>query len=825
MIISPPFLPDRAGSSEEAWLDATMAQPASRLASTRAPEGSFPLSLNLGWHNGIHIQAPSSGGAYLPVRAVADGKVVFVHAPTVQNNDVAHPLNYNPFHADTPTAAWTSDGFIVIEHRTEIGAEGNAVTEVVYYSACMHMASIANCPRTRAPWAIGDVVYRKEELGAPGQIYGHDGQIHFEICCDEANLRRLTRRGPDWVDPLDPPPPTADGRSDSVFGSVYVYLPAGTTTSTNQPASHLRTVSHAGGGNATGGQPSPHTLRNPQWVQITCEKGVATLTSCDRLGARIGAPRSDSRYDYISGGSASAAVKAAASQSFEYDLYTVCNDRHGALDVATRAASSPSGWYELLRFGRNLGTDPLPANAAHWRKIVTPAGEVWADLNAPGTFKFSDADFLPVMGWNCFDDDPNADLRCDSLHMKTLIRDPDPMNDRRMDRVELAKRLGDAGVREKLRRTICKFPSEWDRTTVEARYGWLETEDFKATDDDATGAQKWDRFVKHARAVTFTDLPKPFQEADWRFHPREFIGLMRKCGWLSEKEFKQLIPLHALRYGSAPHSRALGHLWESIASRNANSLSNPVLRDHRIPLNRMMRKYLVNTPMRQVSFFGNAVQETGWLGALDESGGSSYWYTPWHGRGFLQLTHASNYLAYWAWRGRHLPAALKTALETAQATEQGKPANLRSMTAMQDANFSGLTVEMQRWRAALEASRQSPAAEANLAPTDSAGFYWASLKLAQYADGAHVLERVVVNTVNGQGAKVYYRSPAFWQASAAVNLPASITNTYHRGLNGFDSRCCAYGYAIAVLTEAYFPDERGLLALAFPEGYSPRSVE
>jgi predicted chitinase len=826
MIISPPFLPDRAGSSEEAWLDAAMAQPASRLASTNAPEGSFPLSLKLGWHNGVHIQAPASGGAHLPVRAVADGKVVFVHAPTAPNNDLGHPLNYNPFHADTPTAAWTSDGFVVIEHRTDIGAEGDVATEVVYYSACMHMASIANCPKTAAPWAVGDAVCRKDALGTPGLIYGHEGQVHFEICCDEANLRRLTRRGPDWVDPLAMPPPTANGRVDSIFGSVYIYLPAAAPISTSMPTSQLRVANGSGGAASAGsGHFLPNTLHNPQWVQITCEKGAATLTSYDSSGARIGAPRSDSRYDYIGGAGASAAVKAAASQSFEYDLYAVCNDRHGALNAAPRAASSPSGWYELLRFGRNLGPDPLPANAAHWRKIVTPAGELWADLNAPGTFKFSDADFLPVMGWNCFDDDPNADLRCDSLRMKTLIRDPDPKNEQRMERAELARRLGDASVRTKLRRTICKFPSEWDRTTIEARYGWLETEDFKTADDDAAGAQKWDRFVKHARAVTFADLPKAFLDADWRFHPREFVGLMRKCGWLSEREVKQLIPLHALRFGRAPHSRALGHLWEPIADRNASPRSNPVLRDHRIPLNRMMRKYFINTPMRQVSFFGNAIQETGWLGALDESGGSTYWYTPWHGRGFLQLTHASNYLSYWAWRGRHIPVALKTALETAQATEQGKLANLRSMTAMQDANFSGLTLEMQGWRAALEAPRQPPAAENTLAPTDSAGFYWASLRLAQYADGVHVLERVVVNTINGQGAKVYYRSPAFWQTSAGVNLPASIANTYNHALNGFDSRCCAYGYAIAVLTEEYFPDDRGLLGLAFPEGYLPRSAE
>ena len=184
-----------------------------------------------------------------------------------------------------------------------------------------------------------------------------------------------------------------------------------------------------------------------------------------------------------------------------------------------RATSSPSGWYELSRFGRNIGTDPLPANAAHWRKIPTDVGTVWADLNAPGTRKFSDADFPAFKGWNCFDDDPTPD---------------------------------------------------------------------------------------------------------------------------------------------------------------------------------------------------------------------------------------------------------------------------------------------------------------SLAPSDSAGFYWASLRMAQYADRAHTLERVTVSTVNGQGAKVYYRSPAFWEASTAVNLPGSIGSSYSKSLNGFDSRCCAYGYALAVLTEVQFPNASNVLDLDFPEGYLPR---
>ncbi|MBJ2157372.1 hypothetical protein [Variovorax sp. IB41] len=804
MIISPPFLPDRAGSSEEAWLDAAMAQPASRLASTHAPEGSFPLSLKLGWHNGIHIQAPSSGGAYLPVRAVADGKVVFVHAPTVQNNDVAHPLNYNPFHADTPTAAWTSDGFVVIEHRTEIGAEGTAVTEVVYYSACMHMASIANCPRTRAPWTIGDAVYRKEELGAPGQIYGHDGQVHFEICCDEANLRRLTRRGPDWVDPLDPPPPTADGRSDSVFGSVYVYLPAGTATSVNQPTSHLRTASHAGGGNAAGGQPSPYTLRNPQWVQITCEKGVATLTSCDRLGARIGAPRSDSRYDYISSGSASAAVKAAASQSFEYDLYTVCNDRHGALDVATRAASSPSGWYELLRFGRNLGTDPLPANAAHWRKIVTPAGEVWADLNAPGTFKFSDADFPPVMGWNCFDDDPNADLRCDSLHMKTLIRDPDPQNDRRMDRVELAKRLGDAGVREKLRRTICKFPSEWDRTTVEARYGWLETEDFKTTDDDATGAQKWDRFVKHARAVTFTGLPKPFLDADWRFHPSEFVGLMRRCGWRSKRELAQLIPVNVLRKPGSHRSSAVP-AWEAPNLSRAQAMLTTQATD----LNLALRKFLISTPIRQACFFGNAVQETQWLSDMRESGGRDpTLHAGWYGRGFLQLTNPNgninggdnNYYKYFKFIGIS-PAVPPTVLEN----------GWRDQIAFDTRHAAQSSAAYWIWPGKCEPTARHP----NLPSVGNTN---------KYADDAEndLNQRNSTPTVRN-GIKTWYYNQSFANCAAAVNYPAS-TGQSPPDMNGLIDRSTAFVNALVVLLDVSVFQDAQNQPQGIPENFVRRTL-
>ena len=92
--------------------------------------------------------------------------------------------------------------------------------------------------------------------------------------------------------------------------------------------------------------------------------------------------------------------------------------------------------------------------------------------------------------------------------------------------------------------------------------------------------------------------------------------------------------------------------------------------------------------------------------------------------------------------------------------------------------------------------------------------------MASYTDRAHVLERVSVAT--NQGARVYYRRPSFWQASVAVDLPSRINNTNYQGLNGFDSRCSAYGVALAVLTEMRFADANDQAALWYPEGYIHR---
>ena len=792
MIISPPFLPTRGPTqSVAAWLDTAMAPSPSRLADTRAAEGSFPLSHGLAWHNGMHLQAPTGeGGASLPVRAIADGRVIFVHAPTTPVSlDVQHAQNYNPFPRGVTTAAWSDNGCVILEHSTEIGSDATP-TAITFYSLYMHLSELGRIvpagQTTRRALQTGDYIWRKDEIGSPGQIYGAEGQIHFEICCNKDNLEQLIGRVPTWVErvvaPAVPPEPTADGRTDSIFGSLYFYLPSTTPThiGTTAPSPPLRR-----------GLETPGTkLESALWVKLTYERGTCTSETFDLYGTSL------RRLD--------------PEPTFEYDLYEKARSLHEALPPAKRNQSSASGWFELLRFGRNIGRgatvtdkDPLPEDAAHWRRVAGADGRaVWADLNAPGSFKFSDADFLAIAGWTFVDDDAKpTDQRCDSAHLKELIADPDHSVVDRLSPEVLALRLGTSEVRERLRRAVCKFPSEWNRATASTGYAFAE-DVMSVTEDDTA----WPRFQAHLRAMTFEGLPTDFLLADRRLHPREFIEHLRNCLWLSERELKQLLPTYAMRKHNGVY------LWEGIvleASRQG------VIRDHREPLNRALRKWSIDTRIRMVTFFGNSVQETQWWAKLAEGSGSTLWYAPWYGRGFMQLTNPENYIFYWRYRGRVVAEPLKVALAAAYTHVASLPGPQRSNAGLQDVHFPALTTDMKMWREQVASNHAPKTAEDFLAPSDSAGYYWARNAMAAEADPPHVLQRVSITT--DHGPKVYYRSPSFWRASATVNLPAAVTNTYSSHLNGFDARCVAYTNALSVLTETRFPDAHGLAVLDTPE--------
>ncbi|MBB3213698.1 hypothetical protein FHW67_002999 [Herbaspirillum sp. Sphag1AN] len=801
MIISPPFIlpvvkKDEKYTTKKSLNDPVIVTPtddeiteaamrptaSSLIGGTGIEEGTFPVSNHLMWHNGIHLQARDAGSHDYPIHAIADGEVVFMHKP--------NPMRTNDLAGQYYDESWTDNGCIVLKHKTEIGADGDQPVSITYYSVYMHLVRIL------ITGGVGRKVYRKDKLGVAGQIYGHTKQLHFEICCDTENLKKIIGRDPGWQGPEAIP--TKDGRTDSIFGSLYIYLPATTPIRIDPPTDHLRADSTT-------------TLGTAQWIKLDYGSegrmpGTCALTSYSTSG-QLGATRQD--------------INA------EYNLYKEATDRHNSLIKAhPTVKSSPSGWYELLRFGRNIGRsttdkDPLPDDAAHWRKIRTLEGKVvWADLNAPGTYKFSDADFLPQFGWNCYDDDTNPnDQRCDSERIKALIRaeGDQPNPDRNKDDVNLSRRLGDKDVRKAMRRAICKFPCEWDKHAMVKRYEWLKEVEYGYKDNP----EGWIEYVNHLRAMTFDGLPQEYTDAQWRFHPTEFIKHFRKCGWLSKEEIAQLVPSYAIRTAINKQTRNKEILWEKV--RTDTTDDSQIFKYHLTPLNRAMRKYGINTPMRQACFFGNAVQETNWMQSLPETGGRGLWYAPWYGRGFLQLTNPGNYCDYWAWRGRKIKPGLRDELMKVYNAIYRLPPNQRRNTDLEDEKFTGITQEIKVWRNDVEALTKPhapPEQEALLAPSDSAGFYWIARGMGKHADAPHVLEARVVES--NLGRKTYYRSPAFWKASAAVNSPLAVSRIDYSGLNGFDSRCCAYGVAVAVLSELLLPDGNGQPTVMYPTDFEPR---
>lgn len=836
MIISPPFL---TGETEESHLLAVgLAAVATRDASTMAPEGNYPVSQSLMWHTGMHLQAPSDGATgYSPVRAIADGKIIFVNPPRAKVEDKTDGQAYNPFGSE---ASWTDNGMVVIEHETEIGADGAVPTEVKYYSSYMHLSAISDGV------TAGVKIHRKSILGAPGVIYSHPGQMELSICSDKGNLKKLIGRDPLWQDPSAAP--TQDGRRDAVFGDIYIYLPANTPTSSTKPTKHLRDATSVAAPPPSppaappAGVPAPSTtapasdtaaqgaatpapdapaqppvpapvaaniLGTAQWVKINfgnegATPGACVLTTYSVAGDKIAACEPESEFEYL--------------------LYQEAYKRHDSVMTVPGTQSSPSGWYELLRYGRNLGKsesvkDALPSNAAHWRKIKAVDGrEVWADLNTEGSFKFSDADFLPVMNWNCFDDDTqSSDQRCDSPKLKELLVDPqDPDSKNSIEK--LASRIGSETVLPKLARAICQFPNEWDKNTLNTRYQFMSERP-----DIAENPGSWVEAKKHLEAMGISGLPDVFTNAQWHFHPAQFVQQFRRCGWLSEKEMVQLLPKNILRQQGSIF------FWEGVNT----SLTDPtgIVQGHRQPLNRAMRKYGINTPLRKAAFFGNSIQETQWWGKLYEAS-ESYWYRPWDGRGFLQLTHASNYIKYWKFLGlgAQIPAAAETSLATATANADTARKSHVAETARTANSYladsvSGVTPQMVAWRALVGQNRSQIVDAVNAA--DSAGAYWAWMEMARYGDESINFERLTVSAVAGRahtpvGTKVYYRSLAFWRASASVNLPGKINDPWSHLLNGFVDRCVPWAQSLAVLSEARFPDEANNLVLDFPEGHEPR---
>lgn len=555
MLISPPFLPARGATQDDAAYLGT--------AMRITDHGYFPVSNQLAWHGGLHLQAPPSGNGQEPVRAIADGTVVYVRVPTARPANAAeaevHVLNYKD--------GWTDDGCVVIRHDTTIGAQGDTETQVRFYSIYMHLREIRNTNVVQ-----GQTIHRKTALGTAGSFEGIPDLIHFEIICDDDNLQRLIGRNAGDLNT------NADGRTDAVFGELYFKLPASTQVYPQRPALNQ----------ATGTQGA--ALGEELFVGLHYRGGNAQVTTYRANGTTLGAalPEADA----------------------EYNLYRDA----GRIVEAYRTARTPqtpahSAVYELLRFGRVLGPDTLnPADTPHWRQIRTPNGQGWVNLNATSVTKYSAADAPQWAGWHLLQDYQDDNSRCD---VDVIRQKLDENGDGISTGAEAEQKLADAAVRENLRGLVCKFPTEWQRTGIDTRWHWLTAEGPNSGSGNIPSLSgntylsqaDFSKFERHAKALAFWEdaALQGIQAAHWHFHPVKFIEHFKKCGWLSSSEMKRIYEDRETIYTDVSQS------------------SQTIKERYRLSFNRVFRKYLLNTPLRMAHFFGQAAQESYYFMLVRES--------------------------------------------------------------------------------------------------------------------------------------------------------------------------------------------------------------
>lgn len=612
MLISPPFLPPRRqNQSDDEWIDVAM-------AGGTPGHGAFPVSFNLGWHGGLHLNAPPLDNGFEPVRAIADGTVVFMRRPTegLPKLPSEHPLMYNNA---------TSDGVVVIRHETEIGDGENA--KVVFYSIYMHLNEIPAALQSQRP------VYRKDMIGRAGYISGERGRIHFEIICDDANLARLTGRNSGDL------PTTSNGRMDAVYGEIYFILPSGTHVFAEKPVLDSSIPMR---------QPprSPHSARNAplpprqplQPAYTTTEEFVVGVRYAE--GAVIGGNRGAA---YVTTYKLDATTLGAALEEAEaeYKIYGTANDISKAYPAAHRPA--PSAVYELLRFGRVIGSDRLiPEDVPHWRQIRYPGGQGWVNLNAATIHRFSDADFPQWRQWRIIDDSADQDSRCDSNVLRSWL---DANQDANLTTPEVTAQLNDAGIAAKLAKVIVKFPTEWDGGTVDARWSWLKSS--TTENPEALSDADFEKLRAHITALAFWPGGTGMSGSHWHWQPREFIRHFRKCGWLSARELAQCIPRHCLSGNTD---------WNDALERATT---------HKTSLNHYFRKYYGASRQRHVHALAQIYIETGMLALMNEGGvGRNKPYGPLFGRGYMQLTWGSNYENYGSFKalpnhaGRYVDARI-----------------------------------------------------------------------------------------------------------------------------------------------------------------------
>jgi predicted chitinase len=544
--------------------------------------GAYPLSAHLRWHGGVHLRYGAE-----PIRAIADGSVVFVRPATKKNANPHDPLNYGS------GQDWTDNGCVVIKHTAETGKD----TEFTFWSVSMHLKEIKV--------HNGMQIARKEILGSGGEIGGVPA-IHFEIFTDLAGINALIKR-------QDQPYKIfrdADKSGDpDLWGDMHFVLPVGTPIFDRTPeqaredhaawaqrkkkheqAEHKRIQAvlaqahrahkHADPAATTAqpfGESEPSLTPSPIEktervlnVSIAFVNGGYCASSFADDGTSIGSVHSPE-------------------PKYEYEMSALSKQI---------APNSESAAYELLRFGRVVGPDTLdPLDIGNYKYIVWGSGKNgYVNLNSADVVKLSDADFPAFLGWKrvaqgAKGTNSTEDGRCDAKAILDLIRagsTTDITDD------QARTKLGDPLVRTKLRRLVCEFPTEWESGPFDERYGFL-LKDGTWGDKTARPAmtqEQYAQFKEHATALQWWDaaglgLPSTL----WHFHPIELITWLRKCGWIDKSTLARI-------YASTP---------------------DDVRERYRTPLNQIMQKFVFTTPLRQAHFLGQGAVESGSLLTMQEA--------------------------------------------------------------------------------------------------------------------------------------------------------------------------------------------------------------
>lgn len=640
MIISPPFLPQSGLVSSDAADPDPMMTTVDTYASGYS--GIYPIAFDRRWHGGVHLDnAPANE----PVRAIADGEVV------------AYRVSQSPIsdgHIDEATGKEvlnTNTGFVLLRHVTETGA-GRTLT---YYSLYMHLLDLTaqaafvgsrpsnprmdTSPTSLSAWLLepgegvtsgnGKRVYRKDILGYMGQSQGLR-HLHFEIFMTQEDFTSWFDRAGHIVQVghKRPVQPTCQ----DWWGHAYYIIPGS-----------IEFVDRPGTQHDTTWFPKLRAGKLPNassnlYVETYFHIGQRYMRAwIDENGdgaCRLLTPRpvKDPYHDY------------------EYKLY----ERSMAL-----YPGCPSDGYELLRFGRILSTPSTltsERDKATW--VAVPFDENgslgYVDINRASIVKLSDADFPFFAGWRKIDGS-DAPLDGDGLFsyqkLSKLFGNA-ATNTRGAlqadQQFSLDSRLVDYirntdGMRESLRGFICESKSEWDPVNNDARYRGLNSCDGYFGRCKETNPDGYDKFLGLVTKLQFLDHVPTLSggRSFWYFHPLAFVRHFRKCEWLSANEIAQCIPRSMLSlrgtqfiHESNPWQHAIqqGGAWE-------------------IDLNVAMRKYRIGAAKeRATHFLSQLMEESGSLKAVREYHGEARIYSPYYGRGLIQLTKFPNYDKYGKFR-------------------------------------------------------------------------------------------------------------------------------------------------------------------------------